>query len=126
MRKAAQSFRFALAGFIHAVQRERNLRIFLCVAAAVLFYAWYDEMDLLEWILLIMVMGMFVTVELVNTALERLTDAYDDCRKSHGTSERHPHLKATKDVAAAASLVSLIVAVVVAAIILYPYVFQGY
>lgn len=52
--------------------------------------------------------GFFVVIELLNTAIERLADTFDDYEKKHRGGHYHPGIKMTKDVGAAASLVALL------------------
>lgn len=58
-------------------------------------------------IILSLLGGFFIVVELLNTAIERLADTFDDCEKKHRGGHYHPGIKMTKDVAASASLVAL-------------------
>ncbi len=62
-----------------------------------------------------------MVVELINTAVERLADALDHNRKLDGTAGFHPMLKAAKDVAAGASLITLFLVIATLAIVFYPY-----
>jgi diacylglycerol kinase len=65
---------------------------------------------------------MFVSVELLNTAIERLTDVLDDQKKVVGRNHYFKMLKAAKDTGAAASLISLIAMIAVTCIVFSPYV----
>ncbi len=95
-------------GLWHALTTERNLILFVCVYGVVLIVALYVHIQRWEWIALIISGFTFVCIELLNTALERFVDAFDEYRRQeHGSKHYHLGLKATKDVAAAASLVSL-------------------
>lgn len=122
MRRIRKSFGFALAGLQHAVAMERNLQLFLPVYALVLILGWMVRLLTWEWLALIIAGGMFLSVELLNTALERLTDVLDDQRKTIGRTHYFRTLKAAKDVGAAASLVSLIAMIAVVCIVFAPYV----
>lgn len=103
------------------VRCERNVRIFLpCFVLLLLLCAWLRLLHW-EWVLLLLSGGSFLAVELLNTALERLTDAVDELHREKGTSF-HQGLKATKDIAAAGSLISLLAFLLTTAIVLWPYV----
>ena len=116
-----QSLGYALAGILHAFERERNLRLFL--AGYVLVVACGIAVRLLawEWLALVLSGGLFFTAELLNTAMERLSDVLDHERKLLGRHAYHVGIRAGKDVAAAASLVSLITTIIVVLIVFWPY-----
>lgn len=58
-------------------------------------------------LILSLVGGFFIVIELLNTAIERLADTFDDYEKKHRGGHYHPGIKMTKDVGASASLVAL-------------------
>ncbi len=110
MKRTVRSFGFALAGLSHAFLHERNLRLFLlahillCTISVMIFRA--IEIPLIIGMTL---MGLFfIVIELLNTAIERLADTFDDCEKTHRGGHYHPGIKITKDVAAGASLIALL------------------
>lgn len=119
LRRATTSFSHAWEGLIHAVRRERNVRLFLvCYTAFLIVLAALFRLRAWEWVALFLAGGTFLAVELLNTAIERLTDAVDELRgPSNGY---HAMLRAAKDVAAAASLVSLVTVGAACAAILVP------
>jgi diacylglycerol kinase len=120
MKRLKKSFSHAIDGLAHAVSRERNLQLFLPVYGVVLIIGAYVHLLTWEWLTLIIAGFSFFAVEMLNTALERLTDVLDDQKKSAG---RHYHasMKATKDVAAGGSLVIFIALVFVIAAVFWPY-----
>jgi len=96
------SFRCAIAGIIHTIKHERNLRIHLCMMIYVLFFAWFGEVPKGQIPILFVCFGMVLTAELFNTAIERICDLVHP--------EQHPTVKLIKDVAAGAVLFSAIMA----------------
>jgi diacylglycerol kinase len=117
------SLTHALRGLQTAVRRERNLRLFLALIAAVAFLSFSLRIQDWEWAILLLSGGAFLGVELLNTALERFTDLFDEHVKGSEFERSHfSHIKAVKDVASAAALVAGLTAAVVTTIILYPYV----
>lgn len=122
MKHIRKSFSFALEGFTHAVKMERNLQLFLPVYVLLLILGGMVRLITWEWLALILAGGLFLSVELLNTAIERLTDVLDDDRKVVGRNQYHAIIKAAKDVGAAASLVSLIAVIAVVCIVFAPYV----
>ena len=107
-----QSFAFAVKGICYAVKSERNLRIHLAAAAYVMFLAFrYYNLAPGEYALLLLVIGLVVTCELFNTAIETAVDT-----KTPGYSGL---AKITKDVAAGAVLVSSLTAFTVGLFLLW-------
>lgn len=64
----------AWAGLAAAYRKEPNLRFHLAAAWLALGLAWAAALAPLEWIALIILIGVVVFAELVNTAMERLGD----------------------------------------------------
>jgi undecaprenol kinase len=122
VRRIRKSFGFAWEGFRHAVKMERSLRLFLPVYGLVLILGVMVRLIAWEWLALIIAGGMFLSVELINTAIERLADVLDEERQLAGRRGFHAKMKATKDVAAAASLMSLFAMIAVVCIVFGPYV----
>ena len=109
MRRAFGSFRHSLHGLTHAMRHERNLHLFLilhCIVCGT-FLVIGQGTAIIFLIFLSMPAALFFIVELLNTALERLADTFDDYEKKHRGGHYHPGIKMTKDVAAAGSLIAL-------------------
>lgn len=121
MKRLRKSFGHALDGLIHAIRMERNLQLFLPVYAAVLALGGIVGLLTWEWLALTVAGAGFLAVELLNTALERLVDVLDDQKKVMGATRYHAMMKATKDVAASASLVAFIALAAVILTVFWPY-----
>lgn len=117
MKRAKKSLGFAIEGLRHAVNTERNLRWFLLghLGVCALFLL---SGDVLSVIVMSCVAGFFIVVELLNTALERLADTFDDCEKQSQCGHFHPGIKMTKDVAAGAALIAFMLYLAVLSILL--------
>lgn len=116
LRSAGHAYR----GLKLALREERNLRLFAFFYVLILLAALPLYLRPWEWFALLLSGGVFVSTELLNTALERLADSIDDhCKKEHG-SNCFAALRATKDIAAAASLICLIVLVLIVLVIFLP------
>ena len=120
MRKAAKSLGYALAGIAHVLATERNFLLFLLGCVPVAALGWVLVISTTEWTMLVTAGGVFLTVELINTSIERLVDTFDDYQKRLVGSHYHLGLKFTKDVSSAAALMSLITVVAVILIIFLP------
>jgi diacylglycerol kinase len=120
MRRIKKSFGHAIDGLVHAIKMERNLKLFIPVYLIILICGIPVVRLLWEWIALLMAGGLFLSIELLNTSLERLIDVLDDQKKLLGGTHYHG-IKAAKDVAAAASLVSLLMLIAVLVLVFWPY-----
>ena len=117
MRSYVQSLLYALAGLSHAFQTEKNLKLFTVLYVLSLAIAAGVQVRSRDWEVLIFGGGIFLSFELVNTALEHLTDAFDD----HSKSTHAKAIKATKDIAAGASLVCAVAWGVITLMVFWPY-----
>jgi diacylglycerol kinase len=105
-------FANAFNGLRLAMATQIHMQIHTVVALLVVLLAWWLEVSLTEWCLLLLCIGLVISFELVNTAIETYCD--------YATPERHPQIGKVKDIAAAAVLVSAMVAAVVGCIIFLP------
>ncbi len=112
IKKAIRSFRYAIAGLITLVRSENNARIHLIATVVVLLLAWYLEFSYLEWAILVILTGLVWMAEAFNTSLEKLADLV--------SSEYHPLIKASKDLAAAGVLIAALIAVIAGGILIIP------
>lgn len=107
-----KSFAFAISGIRAAVLNERNLQIHLAVSLAVMFFGIYFGISRLEWMFILFAIGGMLSLELLNTAIERAVDL--------ATEDYHPLAKQAKDIAAGAVLVYAIVSVIIGGVIFLP------
>lgn len=95
----------AVVGFKDAFKREQNLRVHVCVANLICFFAAFYGISSVEWAILFLAIGLVVAAELLNSAIEK---AVDTATQEICTDAMH-----AKDFAAAATLISAIIAVLV-------------
>ncbi len=107
---------WALQGIYQAFWEERNMKIHLCAAFAVIFAGWYFSLPSWQWIILILTIGLVFICEMVNTAVERVVNL---C-----TQQYHPLAAMAKNVAAGSVLIAAIVAILIGGIIFSPYILQ--
>ena len=122
MKKTVRSLGHSLEGLVHALKTERNLRCFVIGHCGILAIGFGLRIDLFSLLLLTIFAGLFIAVELLNTAIERLADTIDDCEKTRNSGHYHLGIKQTKDVAAAGSLITLILYAITTLLILTPYI----
>ncbi len=110
--KLIRSFGYAFNGLYQALS-QTNLRILFFVAMGVVSAGFYYNVTRMEWVILLMAIGFVISMELINTSIENLTDLV--------TKEQNPLAGKVKDVAAAAALFSSIVAAIIGIIIFAKY-----
>ena len=97
-----KSFGYAFEGIFTGIKKERNMKIhclaMLCVVAAGLLL----RISISEWCLCLVLFGLILSLELVNTAVEAVVDLV--------TEEKRPLAKLAKDTAAGAVLIAAIMA----------------
>lgn len=120
--KIYRSFTYAFAGLWHAIRTERNLKIVILFILVGFIVATILQITLFEWLVLLIASGTVCSVELINTSLERFADAFERHAKKNDDPTHYHLMKATKDVAAAAALLSGSAASIAALVIFWPYV----
>jgi diacylglycerol kinase len=111
-KKRAKSFLYAWQGLKALLRTEHNSRIHLAltgVAAALLCLLPVNRTELM---VVLMAACLVWMAELFNTAIEKTADLV--------SKERHPQIRAVKDMAAAAVLMAAAAAVVVGLLIFLP------
>jgi len=98
--------RFAAAGLLYGLVAERSLRLQVAVFGLVVIALLVLEPGALWWALVMVASAAVLGAELLNTALERLTD--------HLHPDVHPQIRIVKDCAAGAVLLSVLGAIGVA------------
>lgn len=110
----AESFRHAAAGVSFVVRSEPNMRTHLVLAGIVVATGLWLGLNLAEWRWLGLAIALVLILEVINTAIEQACNAV--------TLEHHPAIKAAKDAAAAAVLISACFAGLVGLTIFVPHV----
>jgi diacylglycerol kinase len=114
IKRLVKSFRYATKGLWKTLREEQNLRIQTTAAIVVVIAGIYFKITRTEWALLIFVIGLVFLMEVVNSAIERVTDVLKP--RING------YVKEIKDIMAAAVMLASIIAVIVGLIIFMPYV----
>lgn len=100
-------------GLFVAFFSERNMKIHALAAGLTVFAAYFFDISATHFALLLLCIGIVVSLELVNSALELVVDLV--------TKEFNPLAKKAKDTAAAAVLFASIVSVFIAILIFTQY-----
>jgi diacylglycerol kinase len=107
-----KSISFAITGILFFFRKERNARIHLAAAIAVVITGFLFHISSMEWIILVIMIMSVMVSEMVNTSIEKLCD--------HVQPGVHEQIRIIKDLAAGAVLTASMASVVVAAIIFIP------
>ncbi|MBQ1965551.1 MAG: diacylglycerol kinase family protein, partial [Clostridia bacterium] len=101
-----RSFGYAAKGIVRTVCQERNFRIHLVAVCLVSLFAFLYGATTQQWIVLVLLYAMVLSLELLNTAVEKTVDLV--------SPDKHPLAEKAKDAAAGSVLVSAVASVVVA------------
>ena len=110
------SFKYAIQGFKIAFLNEFKIRLHSAIVVVVVIGGLLLNLSILEWISVVISMGIVLITELINTSIETLSDTL------------HPDvsegIKNTKDIAASAVLIASTTALVIGLIVFIPYLCQ--
>ena len=107
-----RSFGYAFTGIGRTIRDERNMKIHLVFTALVIIGGIVLRISRAEWIVCLILFGLVMGLELVNTAVEAAVDLV--------TEEKKPLAGKAKDAAAGAVLAAAIAAAVIGLIIFIP------
>ena len=107
-----EKFQNAFRGLYVMAKATRHIFIHLLAALGAIVLGFYFQVSSFEWTLLVFAIGFVFVTEAVNTAIEIDIDLT--------SPEYHPYARDTKDVAAAAVLLSAFTAVIIGLIIFLP------
>ena len=110
--KYREKFLNAFRGLYIVSKTTRHLFIHIVSALIVIILGFYLRVSSLEWVALIFAIGFVLVTEVFNTAIEIDIDLT--------SPEYHPCARDAKDVAAAAVLLSVFVAIIVGLIVFLP------
>lgn len=107
-----KSVGFAWEGIFSCVKNERNIKIHIFMMFMVIIFGIGLKIEQWQWIICLILFGIVIALELVNTAIEAVVDL---C-----SPDFHPLAKYAKDVAAGAVLVMSIFSALIGLIIFIP------
>lgn len=106
------SFVYAFEGIKAFLRGEPQALMHALATLFVIIAGYYFEITKQEWIAVIFAIGIVIVSEMLNTAIEKLTDMV--------SPEIHPKAKVVKDLAAGAVLMASMVAAVIGLIVFLP------
>lgn len=110
--KFFKSFSYAFRGIWEVFRREQNFKVHTLAAIVALLLGWFFHISPWEWCFLIVVIALVLAAEMVNTAMERLSDVAEP--------NQNETIRVVKDVSAGMVLVCAMGALAVGIIIFLP------
>lgn len=107
-----RSFSFAIQGIFTFLRTEHNAWIHLIAMVIVFIFGIFLKLNPQEWCWIALAIGLVFITEMLNTAVENLTDL--------ASPEFHPLAKKTKDIAAGAVLIAATIAVIIGLFVFLP------
>ena len=109
-----KSFKYSLKGISKVFWEEQNFRVHTVATLLVLILAVYFKITVLEFIILVLLIGLVLILEIVNSMFERLLDLIKP--RIHG------YVEDIKDMAASIVFIGACVSVVIGVLIFLPYI----
>jgi diacylglycerol kinase len=114
--KFLKSFYYALSGIRGSFRGQRNLKVQSAMALLTVGAGFYFSITATEWCIILLIIGLVLGLEMMNTAIEGLVDLV--------TLEHKPLAGRIKDIAAGAVLLASILAVIIGVIVFRKYCFN--
>ncbi|NCU44168.1 diacylglycerol kinase family protein [Candidatus Falkowbacteria bacterium] len=115
-RRLLRSFRYARHGLWRVIKEEQNFAIELIVGLSALILAAILQFSLWEWAVLMLVIGFVLVAELLNSAVERVSDLLKP--------RLDIYVKEIKDIMAATVFVAAGLSVFVGLILFLPHLIE--
>lgn len=112
-KRLVKSFQHAWNGLVKVVKEEQNFRVELGVAIVVMIMALMFRVSRLELVILILVSGLVLIMEIINSAVEAISDALKP--------KLDIYVKQIKDMVSAGVMMAAITAAVVGCLIFSQY-----
>lgn len=111
-KKLRHSFQYAFSGMADMLRQEPNARIHCIITVLVVAAGFFFRISATEWICIAFAIGLVISAEAFNTAIERLADVVQP--------DQDERIRDVKDLAAAAVLLCALAAAAVGVIIFLP------
>ena len=112
------SIKYAVNGIKVLLKEEHNSRIHVAASLFAIVSSFVLRISVIEWLFIIFSIGLVFAMELINSAIENLSDEIN--------KEINPSIKKIKDLAAGAVLVSAVSALTIGLVIFIPKVWSLY
>lgn len=106
---------YAIKGAWILIKTEHSVQVQLIIAILITIAGFYFDISRMEWGLQVLAIGLVLSAEGLNSAVEGIADFVHP--------DFHTKIGYIKDVAAGAVLFAAFIAVIIACIIYFPYIF---
>lgn len=110
-----RAFKFAFKGFYILISQEDSIIAQSIIAILVTIAGFIFDLSATEWMFQIFAIGLLLSVEALNTAIERLADFVHP--------EHHKKIGIIKDIGAGAAFFAAVTAIIIGLIIYLPKIF---
>ena len=107
-----KSIYYAFHGFVILIRKEASIQVQFTIAIFVTFTGFYFDISNTEWALQLIAIGLVMSLEGLNTAIEKLSDFVHP--------EHNSKIGILKDISAGAVFIAALIAVIVGLIIYIP------
>lgn len=114
IKRLFKSFKYAVKGLFLVMRDEQNFRVHIVFAVIALVFSWFYHITKIELIIVILLISTVMLMEVVNSAIERVTDVLKP--------RINDFVMEIKDIMAAAVMLASLVAIIVGLIIFVPYI----
>ncbi|OGY42623.1 MAG: hypothetical protein A2Y82_02935 [Candidatus Buchananbacteria bacterium RBG_13_36_9] len=118
LKKFFKSFKFALVGLNKVFWEEQNFRIDLFITVMVLALAGWLQVEVWEFLILVIIIALVLILEILNSILERFVDLLKP--------SLHAYARDIKDMTAAAVFIAALAAAITGILILLPYLINKF
>jgi len=109
-----RSFGYSIDGLKYAYKYEQSMLIHVIATICVISVNIFFHITGMEWLITLLAIGMVLSAELINTAIEAVVDLV--------TLEIHPLAKIAKDCGSAATFVLACMAAAIGFVVYIPYI----
>lgn len=113
-----KSIGFAFKGALFLIKTEASIKIQFIIAVLVTAFGFYFNISKTEWIVQFLAIGLVISIEGINTAIEKMADFIHP--------ENHKKIGVIKDIAAGAVILASIFAIIIGLIIYIPKIFEDF
>jgi diacylglycerol kinase len=113
MKKFLRSFKYAFSGITQLLKTEHNFKLLIFIEVFVVITGLIFSITETEWLIVLTVSALVISLEAMNSALEKLCNLY--------SKEENTQIKVIKDIAAGAVLITAIFALIIGVIIFTKY-----
>lgn len=107
-----KSVSFAVKGALKLIQTEHSIMVQFSIGILMTFFGFYMQISSTEWLIQTLVIGLVMSIEGLNTAVEKIADFIHP--------DYHQKIGFIKDIAAGAVFFAAITAIIIGLIIYIP------